>query len=397
MGDVVERDGGRTTAVTVLIVVGLGLAVFAATAAGVTRGFDRHRVDRGDELLRVAIAVGIALAVGAVVIALVARSVRQGRASPSLLRGSSLAMFLFGIVALGAIIGAALTPGVPSDSDGTGPPPSSPGSEPTEDRGAVFDPDSGEVFVDSDGNGVFDHRYIPCPDPASAVAAEITVPGPPGSDPVDSVPEYDDGEVVVIPIDENCDGHAERSVIAVVDHGAFPNGPPATTLPPKIADPPSKSSSSWWIITIGLLIVLAGLIAVLVKALRTRPGGVVLPPPLPMPPDDPAASTADVAASFAESAALVADDPDPRRAIIAAYAHLLERLAAAGHPRLPHEAPEEHLRRCLNALRIPADSLSTVTRQFLVARFSTHTLTELDRDQVRDALRTAGELLRVSA
>ncbi len=394
MGDAVERDGGRTTAVTALIVVGLGLAVFAATAAGVTRGFDRHRVDRSEELVRVAIAVGIALAVGAIVIALVARSVRQGRASPTLLRGSSLALFLFGIVALGAIIGAALTPGVPSESDGTGPPSSSPDTT-GEGRGAVFDPDSGEIFVDTDGNGVFDKRYIPCPDQAATIAAEVTVPGPPSSDP--TRPTYEEGETVFVPIDENCDGHAERSIEVVVRHGAFPNGPPATTLPPKVDSPPSTSSSSWWIITIGLLIVLAGLIAVLVKALRTRPDGVVLPPPLPMPPDDPMASNADVAASFAESALLVADDPDPRRAIIAAYAHLLERLAAAGFPRLPHEAPEEHLRRCLNALRIPPDSLSTVTRQFLVARFSTHPLTEQDRDQVRDALRTAGELLRVNA
>jgi hypothetical protein len=98
--------------------------------------------------------------------------------------------------------------------------------------------------------------------------------------------------------------------------------------------------------------------------------------------------------SLEESARRIDDDPDPRRAIIAAYALLLERLAAAGSPRQRYEAPEEHLRRSLAALRVPAASLETVTERFLVARFSTHPLTEADRDVVREALRDAAGRLR---
>ncbi len=98
--------------------------------------------------------------------------------------------------------------------------------------------------------------------------------------------------------------------------------------------------------------------------------------------------------SFDESAAMIGDGLDPRQAIIAAYARLLERLGEAGCPRLPYEAPEEHLRRSLTALGVAQDAMETVVAKFLVARFSTHPLTEVDRDQVRDALREAGRQLR---
>jgi hypothetical protein len=98
--------------------------------------------------------------------------------------------------------------------------------------------------------------------------------------------------------------------------------------------------------------------------------------------------------SFDESAAMIGEGLDPRQAIIAAYARLLERLGEAGCPRLPYEAPEEHLRRSLTALGVAQDAMETVVAKFLVARFSTHPLTEVDRDQVRDALREAGRQLR---
>jgi hypothetical protein len=104
---------------------------------------------------------------------------------------------------------------------------------------------------------------------------------------------------------------------------------------------------------------------------------------------------ADLAAdSFDESAAMLGEGIDPRQAIIAAYARLLERLGEAGCPRLAFEAPEEHLRRSLTVLGIAHDAMEIVVAKFLVARFSTHPLTELDRDEVRDALREAGRQLR---
>ena len=96
----------------------------------------------------------------------------------------------------------------------------------------------------------------------------------------------------------------------------------------------------------------------------------------------------------AQWAAMIDDGADPRAAIIAAYARLLERLGESGCPRLPYEAPEEHLRRSLTALGVPHAAMETVVAKFLVARFSTHPVTGADRDEVRGALREAGRQLR---
>jgi hypothetical protein len=98
--------------------------------------------------------------------------------------------------------------------------------------------------------------------------------------------------------------------------------------------------------------------------------------------------------SFADSAGSMGDDDDPRAAIIAAYVRLLAGLESAGCARLPYEAPEEHLRRSLHALGVRPEHMRVVVDRFLVARFSTHPMTVADRDEVRTALREAGEQLR---
>lgn len=98
--------------------------------------------------------------------------------------------------------------------------------------------------------------------------------------------------------------------------------------------------------------------------------------------------------SFAESARALHDADDPRTGIIAAYAALLDGLDAAGAGRRPHEAPEEHLRRSLAQLQVPAEALAEVTRLFLVAKFSSHPMGETDRDQARAMLAVAEQHLR---
>ena len=79
--------------------------------------------------------------------------------------------------------------------------------------------------------------------------------------------------------------------------------------------------------------------------------------------------------SFDDSAGSIGDDDDPRTAIIAAYARLLDGLAEVGCARLPYEAPEEHLHRSLVALGVSPEPMSVVVDKFLVARFSTHPVT----------------------
>ncbi len=82
--------------------------------------------------------------------------------------------------------------------------------------------------------------------------------------------------------------------------------------------------------------------------------------------------------------------------IIAAYARLLDGLGDVGCARRAHEAPEEHLRRSLVTLGVDPGHMRLVVDRFLVARFSTHPLTQADADAVRAALRQVGEQLRSS-
>jgi hypothetical protein len=138
---------------------------------------------------------------------------------------------------------------------------------------------------------------------------------------------------------------------------------------------------------------LAAIIAIMLTYRRMRddrPGRLA---PWGRAPDLPEADAvideAAAARTFADSARMLLNDPDPRRAVIAAYAALLDGLGAAGAPREPYEAPEEHLRRALQLLHVPAAAATAVTERFLAARFSQHPVTESDRHAALDALRAA--------
>ncbi len=102
----------------------------------------------------------------------------------------------------------------------------------------------------------------------------------------------------------------------------------------------------------------------------------------------------EAAADVFERAASLGDGSDPRAAIIAAYARLLDGLGDVGCARKLHEAPEEHLRRSLVTLGVDAEHMRLVVDQFLVARFSSHPLTSADADGVRSALLEVGAQLR---
>ncbi|HEY8094230.1 MAG TPA: DUF4129 domain-containing protein [Acidimicrobiales bacterium] len=80
----------------------------------------------------------------------------------------------------------------------------------------------------------------------------------------------------------------------------------------------------------------------------------------------------------------LADPADPRQAVIAAYARLLEGLQDVGVGRAPSEAPFEHVTRVLGALGVRPEPLRELTALFAEARFSAHPITE---DRRRAALR----------
>jgi hypothetical protein len=87
-------------------------------------------------------------------------------------------------------------------------------------------------------------------------------------------------------------------------------------------------------------------------------------------------------------------EPDPRRAVIGAWARMEAGLAAAGVPRRPSEAPFEYAARVLQTALAPAagplppDSVHRLTGLFERAKFSRHDIGEADRDQAIAALRT---------
>ena len=89
------------------------------------------------------------------------------------------------------------------------------------------------------------------------------------------------------------------------------------------------------------------------------------------------------------------NDPDLRRAIIAAYARMEAALAASGVPRHPAEAPFEYVERVLLSLAASEDAVSRLTDLFEWARFSHHEPEPAMRDEAIDALIAVRDELRV--
>ena len=143
--------------------------------------------------------------------------------------------------------------------------------------------------------------------------------------------------------------------------------------------------------------IVAGLVGAVVLALFSAAGVVAARSlgrrrelaPVPEQPDELAQAREAMAAMVGRSIDAMLADPDPRTAIIGAYARLLEGLAACGLARYDHEAPMEHLRRVLLGLRVRPEPLQVLTELFERARFSPHPLTDEDRDVALAALRDA--------
>jgi Domain of unknown function (DUF4129) len=76
-------------------------------------------------------------------------------------------------------------------------------------------------------------------------------------------------------------------------------------------------------------------------------------------------------------------EPDPRKAVIGAYAKMERTLAARGLPRHESEAPEEYLARILDVVSASGHSVRRLTRLFARARFSPH---EIDLQMKEEAI-----------
>ncbi len=88
------------------------------------------------------------------------------------------------------------------------------------------------------------------------------------------------------------------------------------------------------------------------------------------------------------------NEPDLRRAIIAAYARMEVALGIAGLPRRPSEAPLEYLSRALQSLDTGAPAVRRLTDLFEWAKFSQHAPDPGTRDEAIDALVAVRDELR---
>jgi Domain of unknown function (DUF4129) len=80
-------------------------------------------------------------------------------------------------------------------------------------------------------------------------------------------------------------------------------------------------------------------------------------------------------------------EPEPRRAVIAAWARMERGLAAAGLPRRAAEAPFEYAARVLAAAQVDPASVRRLTDLFERAKFSRHVVDRAMRDEALAALR----------
>lgn len=147
-------------------------------------------------------------------------------------------------------------------------------------------------------------------------------------------------------------------------------------LDPNALEAPGRDATS---IVIALVIVVALAVAALAVAIRWRLS------------DDsrPAEPSDEVMPAQAVEVSLDAlrREPDPRRAIIAAYAAMERSMSHAGLGRQPAEAPLEYLRRVLvGAFFADAADVRTMTRLFEVAKFSQHAVDEAMRARAIAAL-----------
>jgi len=89
-------------------------------------------------------------------------------------------------------------------------------------------------------------------------------------------------------------------------------------------------------------------------------------------------------------------DPDPRRAVVAAYARMEQALSVYGLPRRPAEAPYEYLRRVGRELEAE-EPVAALTELFEVAKFSEHSVDETMRGRAIDALTAVRVEVRAGA
>jgi len=165
---------------------------------------------------------------------------------------------------------------------------------------------------------------------------------------------------------------------------AFSDGE-TTVIPPSSTDRPETTYEpqfTWAPAVVVGALVLIGVVAWLVAARRRRPAGR----------DETVAR--ELAAALDDSLDALRAEPDPRRAVIAAYARLERVLAAHRLERLESETPNEYLSRILDDLEVERPSVRRLTDLFTEAKFSQHAVNAEMKEDAIEALTTVRDELR---
>jgi Domain of unknown function (DUF4129) len=149
---------------------------------------------------------------------------------------------------------------------------------------------------------------------------------------------------------------------------------------------PGRDPQIVWPLVIGLAVLIAAAIAAVIVIERRR--------------DRPGRRTPEQLEELGDALDEAIDDlrrdPDPRRAVIAAYARMEQALTLYGFPRRPSEAPYEYLHRVARELEAEGPAAS-LTELFEVAKFSEHSVDETMRGRAIDALTAIRAEVRAEA
>ncbi|MGB2874133.1 MAG: DUF4129 domain-containing protein, partial [Gaiellaceae bacterium] len=151
------------------------------------------------------------------------------------------------------------------------------------------------------------------------------------------------------------------------------NGSPV----PKRQKPPASSNAQFqWLpaLVLGSLLLGIGLTAGAALVLRRRQGEGW---------DEEAALAVALDEVLADSLDDLRSEPEPRQAVIRAYARMERTFAAYGVPRRQAEAPLEYVARVLDTLRVSAFSVRRLSQLFGRAKFSPH---EIDAGMKEEAI-----------
>jgi hypothetical protein len=164
---------------------------------------------------------------------------------------------------------------------------------------------------------------------------------------------------------------------------SFPVVPPTTELPPGADAAAGRPQFEW--IPVGIVVGIAALaIAAFVVSERRRRHPPIL---------DEQSTAGDLADALDDGLDDLRAEPDPRRAVVAAFARLEKALAAVGLPRDRGETSEEYVTRVFVRLDVDRAPVRRLAELYADAKFSHHPVGEgMKEDAIASLVRTRDEL-----